>query len=418
MIFKEDNRSQTNSIRGIRHFACNAARLFNILNDVASWNQPDSPRITFSDSPKRLVYSFAGEERATATISSWQTEFVELELVIDLSDSDTSRRQQEQFWDAVVASASKRLSSEDLIVASAPGKVNVFFAVGAFLKNGYHEVASLYQALELREQVRVQLSGNFEIQVCGPFSELGISPVPKDTSNLVFKAAASLAGVNSAVRPDLVSFLINKSVPVAGGMAGGSADAAAALVALDELFGTGLEAKLWELAAGLGADVPFALTGGNAIGTGKGEKLSRVDSEAVFHWVVTPSSAGLATPDVYKKLDIMRINEGVDVSNLPTPQVPKELITAVATGDLGTLAELMSNDLERAAVELRPELEDLIDKGRKAGSLRSMVSGSGPTVVHLARNRVHAEQIANRLELAGHKAIPTFTSLYGTRLER
>jgi 4-diphosphocytidyl-2-C-methyl-D-erythritol kinase len=136
-----------------------------------------------------------------------------------------------------------------------------------------------------------------------------------------------------------------------------------------------------------------------------------------LHWVVTPSSEGLSTPDVYRKLDILRVEAGVDVSKIEQPEVPEELIAALVSGDAREVAEYMHNDLEIAAIALRPELATVIEAGRKAGALKSMVSGSGPTIVHLALNRVHAEQMVNRLGVLGFESIATYTSLTGSALE-
>jgi 4-diphosphocytidyl-2-C-methyl-D-erythritol kinase len=295
--------------------------------------------------------------------------------------------------------------------------VNVFFAVGAFLKSGFHDVASCYQALSLREVLSVELDGRFSIDFAGPLATQSKEVVPTDESNLVYKAALAIRKLNTNVLPQLVSFVIHKSVPIAGGMAGGSADGAAALVALERLFDVDLGPQLPKVAAKLGSDVPFSLMGGTAIGTGRGEKLSKIETDAILHWVMTPSSVGLSTPDVYRKLDVMRTESGVDVSTLEKPEVPAELVAALVSGDAAEVAKHMHNDLEIAALALRPELADTIEAGRKAGSLKSMVSGSGPTIAHLAKDRIHAEQIANRLAGIGLPSIATYTSVSGTRLE-
>jgi 4-diphosphocytidyl-2-C-methyl-D-erythritol kinase len=310
-----------------------------------------------------------------------------------------------------------RLGSRSSVVASSPAKVNVFFAVGAFLKSGFHDVASCYQALSLREVLSVELEGKFSIDFAGPLAAQSKEVVPTDANNLVYKAALAIRKLNTNVLPQLVSFVIHKSVPIAGGMAGGSADGAAALVALERLFDVDLGPQLPKVAAKLGSDVPFSLMGGTAIGTGRGEKLSKIETDAILHWVMTPSSVGLSTPDVYRKLDVMRTESGVDVSTLEKPEVPAELVAALVSGDAAEVAKHMHNDLEIAALALRPELADTIDAGRKAGSLKSMVSGSGPTIAHLAKNRIHAEQIANRLAGLGLPSIATYTSVSGTRLE-
>jgi 4-diphosphocytidyl-2-C-methyl-D-erythritol kinase len=368
-----------------------------------------------STEQSKIVFSFDGEKKAVATFSAWNSNVTELEVVI----SGHSIGQEEiQYWNGVVVMLRKRLNNPPIVVASSPGKVNIYFAVGAFLKDGFHYVASCYQALSLRERVLVELTGSFSIDFAGPFEAESQLLVPKDSTNLVYQAGEQLKALGSTLGSDKVSFLIHKSVPIAGGMAGGSADAAASLVALNNLFGSGLEDQLPEAAANLGSDVPFSLMGGTAIGVGRGEVLTKVQDGPALHWVMTPNPAGLSTPQVYRQLDVMRVNQGIDVSSLETPEVPEELLEALASGDVVEIAKLMHNDLEIAAVAMLPELQETLDAGRKAGSLRSMVSGSGPTIAHLAKNRIHAEQIATRLQAAGYPSIVTYTSNSGTRLEQ
>jgi len=417
MIFEQDHRFNHPVVYGIKIFGCNSARLFKLLSDPASWNQKTVPRITNTTPNSRIIFSFDGVERATAKISSWKTEVSELELVIEGLVEEESLKRQEKYWSEVTESFSRRLGAPELIVASSPAKVNLFFAVGSFLKDGFHEVASCYQALSLREKVLVEFSGVFSIEFSGPYSQVSRQLVPTDRTNLVYKAGTELVSLGADISPDRVSFMIHKSVPIAGGMAGGSADAAAALVALNELSGAMLDEQLSQAGANLGSDIPFSLTGGTAVGVGRGEKLSKIPVESVLHWVITPSTFGLSTPDVYRKLDILRVQEGIDVSKLPEPEVPEELIEALLDGSPAKVAPLMQNDLERAAIALKPELAQIIEQGQKAGSLRSMVSGSGPTIIHLAKNRLHAEQIATRLKIAGFESIVSYTSHDGTRLE-
>ena len=417
MKFETDFRHQSPAVTGVAHFSCAAARLFAVLSDPPSWQTETTPRITASTASTKVVFSFEGEIRATAQISSWSNELSSIELVIEGFKDKESKESQEQYWSQVIVLLTKRLNGPEVKVASSPGKVNIYFAVGSILKDGFHEVASCYQALSLRERVAVELSGNFEIAFAGPFAQLSQTQVPKDQSNLVYKAGKELVANGAKLNPDLITFWINKSVPIAGGMAGGSADAAAALVALNELAAAGLEIQLQSIAANLGSDVPFALKGGTAIGIGRGEKLSAIAHQSILHWVMTPSSLGLSTPEVYRKLDLMRVASGVDVTKIEQPEVPQELIEALVSGDAATVAELMHNDLEIAALELRPELSETIELGRKAGALRSMVSGSGPTIAHLAKDRLHAEQIANRLGVSGVASIATYTSTSGTYLE-
>ena len=417
MIFETDFRQVTPASVATVYFASSAARVFSIINDPTSWGQTRTPRVSSATSPSKVVLSFEGVERATVSISSWRTDFCQLEVVLDGFLDDAAKAELESYWLEIWKMLVARLGTRSSVVASSPAKVNVFFAVGAFLKNGFHEVASCYQALSLREVVTVELEGKFSIDFAGPLADQCKVAVPTDATNLVYKAGLAIRKLNTNVLPQLVSFVIHKSVPIAGGMAGGSADGAAALVALDRLFSTDLGLQLPKIAAKLGSDVPFSLQGGTAIGIGRGEKLSKIETDAILHWVMTPSSVGLSTPDVYRKLDVMRTESGVDVSTLETPEVPAELVAALVSGDAMEVAKYMHNDLEIAALALRPELADTIEAGRKAGALKSMVSGSGPTIAHLAKNRIHAEQIANRLTGAGLPSIATYTSISGTRLE-
>ena len=417
MIFETDFRQVTPASVATVYFASSAARVFSIINDPISWGQTRTPRVSSATSPSKVVLSFEGVERATVSISSWRTDFCQLEVVLDGFLDDAAKAELESYWLEIWKMLVARLGARSSVVASSPAKVNVFFAVGAFLKNGFHEVASCYQALSLREVVTVELEGKFSIDFAGPLADQCKVAVPTDATNLVYKAGLAIRKLNTNVLPQLVSFVIHKSVPIAGGMAGGSADGAAALVALDRLFSTDLGPQLPKIAAKLGSDVPFSLQGGTAIGIGRGEKLSKIETDAILHWVMTPSSVGLSTPDVYRKLDVMRTESGVDVSTLETPEVPAELVAALISGDAMEVAKYMHNDLEIAALALRPELADTIDAGRKAGALKSMVSGSGPTIAHLAKNRIHAEQIANRLTGAGLPSIATYTSISGTRVE-
>ena len=415
MIFETDHRAIEPTLVGTSIISGNLAQTFNILKDPTSWGQAEAPRVVNATEHSKIVFSFDGERKAVAKVSPWNSNVTELELVIS---GNSAGKDEIKYWNSVVEMLRKRLNNPPIDVASSPGKVNVYFAVGAFLKDGFHDVASCYQALSLRERVLVELTGSFSIDFAGPFEAESQLLVPRDSTNLVYQAGEQLKALGSSLGSDKVSFLIHKSVPIAGGMAGGSADAAAALVALNSLFGSGLEDQLPEAAANLGSDVPFSLMGGTAIGVGRGEVLTKVQDGPALHWVMTPNPAGLSTPQVYRQLDVMRVNQGIDVSSLEAPQVPEELLEALASGDVVEVAKLMHNDLEIAAVAMLPELADTLEAGRKAGSLRSMVSGSGPTIAHLAKNAIHAEQIATRLHSAGYPSLVTYTSNSGTRLEK
>ncbi|MFM5951226.1 MAG: 4-(cytidine 5'-diphospho)-2-C-methyl-D-erythritol kinase [Micrococcales bacterium] len=288
-----------------------------------------------------------------------------------------------------------------MIRATAPGKINLYFAVGPKLANGYHEVCSVYLALNLRETVGVDFAPELSISVDGTLAQDHLNAVPRDETNLVVRAGRLVSEVP-------LRFEITKQVPVAGGMGGGSADAAAALVATEAL--TGLMAK--QDVVTLGADVPFALMGGVALGTGVGEKLLPLNMKGELHIVLITSAGGLSTPTVYAKLDELR--EGANLVPETAPQEPKELIAALAAGDIGAIARLAHNDLQWAALELKPELQDIIDRAKAAGALTALVSGSGPTVFAIASDSKTAHLIAEEF---GSAAVVTSGPATGARLE-
>lgn len=304
------------------------------------------------------------------------------------------------------------------ISVSAPGKINIFFKVGALQENGFHEVLSVYQALDLRETVTVSAADNWQVSVSGALSAEQIAAVPTGEENLVVRAAKSIAELAGLEDPHPVNFEITKNVPVAGGMGGGSADAAAALLAIDELWCTGIDGEaLLHKAAELGADIPFALIGGTAIGVGKGDDLEPIDDVNQLHWVLVPMDAGLSTPRVYAKLDEIRAARGEGPELVATPSKPRELISALQFGDAREVAKYLHNDLQEAAVALMPELSITMHAGLAAGALAAMVSGSGPTVAMLAESAAAAESIANHLAFEGYIAIPTHGPAKGTLLE-
>lgn len=305
------------------------------------------------------------------------------------------------------------------VSASAPGKINIFFKVGALKSDGYHDVLSIYQALDIRETVKVAGSSRWKVSVSGALSDEQIAAVPTGEDNLVVRAAKSIGQLANLTRVSELSFEITKNVPVAGGMGGGSADAAAAMLAVDELWDTQVDGEaLMKAAAELGADIPFALLGGTAIGIGRGDKLDPIDDVQKLHWVLVPMDAGLSTPRVYAKLDEMRAAKGQDPTLVPVPEVPYELIDALVHGDARDVAKHLHNDLQDAAVALMPELSITMHAGLAAGALAAMVSGSGPTIAMLAESEEAAESIANHLAFEGYIAIPTFGPAKGTLLEK
>lgn len=292
----------------------------------------------------------------------------------------------------------------------APGKLNVFFQVGGVQPDGYHDVASVYQAVSLYEEIRATHAPGFSMTVRG---SVDVSGVPADDRNLALRAARMLAaeiGYDGGVHLEVV-----KDVPVAGGMGGGSADAAAALVACDALWGAGLaHTTLHALAARLGADVPFALMGGTAVGTGRGDELSPALATGRLDWVIVPAEGGLSTPAVYGHLDEMRARG--DAAEATAPAAAPEVLQALRTGDPRILAGQLRNDLQQAALSLRPDLARVLDLGTEAGALAGMVSGSGPTLAFLAAGSEAALELQIVLSAAGLTALHVHGPVAGARV--
>lgn len=272
----------------------------------------------------------------------------------------------------------------------APGKVNLSLRVGALQDDGHHPLSTIFQAVALYEEVtatQVPEGAGVTITVDGPQADL----VPLDRTNLAWRAAEALA-TQVGVAPD-VALHLAKGVPVAGGMAGGSADAAAALVACDALWQTGLSRDdLATLAADLGSDVPFALLGHTAVGTGRGHLLTPAMTRGEFHWVFAAQAEGLSTPVVFDRFDELTGPAGA--TDEPGLEEDTALMQALRAGDATALGQALHNDLQAAALSLRPELERTIAVATEAGALGAFVSGSGPTVAALARSRQHALAIA------------------------
>lgn len=279
----------------------------------------------------------------------------------------------------------------DGVTVRVPAKVNLELAVGGPRSDGFHELATVFHAVSLYDDVTASPDVRVSVTVSGLQAEL----VPCDRTNLAVRAALLLSR-RTGVLPG-VRLHIRKGIPVAGGMAGGSADAAAALLACDTLWHTGLSRdELRELAAELGSDVPFALLGGTAIGTGRGEQVTAALARGVFHWVVALSESTLSTPAVYREIDRLRAGR-----ILPQPRVSDRLMQALRAGDPHALGAALSNDLQPAAVSLDPALDRTLAVGLDNGALGAVVSGSGPTVVFLVENPEHAMDLSVALTASG-----------------
>ncbi|MBI1377267.1 MAG: 4-(cytidine 5'-diphospho)-2-C-methyl-D-erythritol kinase [Frankiales bacterium] len=272
------------------------------------------------------------------------------------------------------------------VTVRAPAKVNLALGVGPAREDGYHGLATVFHAVGLYDDlVATPLSPGSGVQIV--VEGEGADQVPLDGSNLAVRAVEALTGLGGG--RDL-SVVIRKGIPVAGGMAGGSADAAAALVAVDALFELGLGREvLHDVAATLGSDVPFALHGGTAIGADRGDRLTTALVRGSYHWVFVLAEQGLPTPQVYQEFD--RLHAGRPV---PEPEVPDALMAALRAGDAEALGRALHNDLQGAAVSLRPHLAQVLSMGEEYGALGGVVSGSGPTVALLARDDEHAVDLA------------------------
>lgn len=282
------------------------------------------------------------------------------------------------------------------ITVRAPAKINLHLGVGAPREDGFHPLTSVYQAVGVYDDLTLADADGWSVDltVAGWMDR---DHVPLAGDNIVDRAAALLAAHHGLAVTGEVHIV--KEIPVAGGMAGGSADAAAALVGLDRLWGANTsDDDLLALAAQLGSDVPFALVGGTALGTGRGEIVEPVADQGTWWWVLVPSTDGMSTPEVYRHYDRL-------FPDAPAvPPMPEALLAALDAGDPRALAAALHNDLQPAALDLRPGLARLIDAGEAAGALRGVVTGSGPTCVFLCESADAARATAAELR-ASHDVV-------------
>ena len=297
------------------------------------------------------------------------------------------------------------------VTVRVPAKINLQLAVGPPRADGYHGLVTVFHAVSLFDDVTVSTAEADRVTVAGE----GAGLVPENGDNLALRAVRALrqamaqraagAGPLGASGPvdalggaDGVAVTIAKRIPVAGGMAGGSADAAAALVACNELWGAGLsQQELCAVAAEVGSDAAFPLLGGTAVGRGRGEQLApALVSPVDFHWVLAFADGHLSTPAVFRALDKQRARQVV-----PEPELSNELMAALRAGDVENLGAALSNDLQEPALTLFPALRKTLDAGLEAGARGALVSGSGPTCYFLARDPAHATDLAVALSGAG-----------------
>jgi 4-diphosphocytidyl-2-C-methyl-D-erythritol kinase len=285
----------------------------------------------------------------------------------------------------------------EAVTVRVPAKINLSLAVGPLRPDGYHELVTVFHAVSLYDEITARSARGISLSVEPLRRDSDVAGVPQDEGNLAWRAALLLAE-HARVEPE-VRLTIRKDIPVAGGMAGGSADAAATLVACDALWGTGLRRdELHDLAGRLGSDVPFALHGGTAIGTGRGEHISPVLAAAGLDWVIAIMDGGLATPKVFETCDALRRREALAV---PEPGVHSDLMAALRSRDPRQVGAVLYNDLQPASIELLPEIGEVLALGAAAGACGSLVSGSGPTTVFLVDSPVAGAEVEEQLRASG-----------------
>lgn len=279
-----------------------------------------------------------------------------------------------------------------------PAKVNLHLGVGALRPDGFHELVNVFHAVDLYDELTVRPAAEPSVVMRGE----GAAELPTDASNLAWRAASLLAERHDVAAEAAIE--IDKAIPVAGGMAGGSADAAGTLVACARLWNVddsglpeGSPADLPELAAQLGSDVAFGLLGATAIGTGRGEHLEPVPTTGALHWVFVLADFGISAGDAYRELDRMRA-----AGQAPEPAAyPDGLLAALHDGDPGRVAAELRNDLQPACVRLAPTLQHTLDAGTRLGALAGIVSGSGPTCAFLCADLSAATALAADLTAEG-----------------
>jgi 4-diphosphocytidyl-2-C-methyl-D-erythritol kinase len=288
----------------------------------------------------------------------------------------------------------------ETVIVSAPAKINLCLGVGARREDGYHSLATVYQAVGLYDQVTVRDADDVTVTVRAE-ARIPVDEVPTDASNIAVRAALLLARHHGLDRG--VEITLDKGIPVAGGMAGGSADGAGALLACDTLWGLHTpQEELLELAAELGSDVPFALVGGTAIGSGHGEVITPLMTRGEYWWVVLESARGLSTKAVYEEFDGLHQDRRV-----PAPEIPDALMHALRSNDVAELGAALANDLQPVALQLRPELAMALHRGRDEGAHGAILSGSGPSCLFLCESRSHANRVAAGLDEQGLGPVST-----------
>ena len=284
--------------------------------------------------------------------------------------------------------------SPNFVTVKVPAKVNLQLSVGPREPDGFHNLVTVFQAISIYDEVTIRKSepgSGISISIVGDH----ILGVPADDTNLAVKAAQLLAQRHE-FKID-VHIEVNKAIPVAGGMAGGSADAAAVIVGINDLYNLEMTRdEMLKFGSELGSDVPFMINGGTAIGQGRGDQLTAALSRGTYHWVLALSSVGLSTPAVYQECD--RLRAGLDIA---APQISDSLMQSLLAADPKSVGLALNNDLQSAACSLRPALTLVLDVGEEYGALGAIVSGSGPTVAFLVADEEQGLDLAVALTSSG-----------------
>ena len=266
-------------------------------------------------------------------------------------------------------------------------KINLFLRVLGRRPDGYHEIESIFHGISLADDITVRATEGHDVDVDIQVARGPGTGVPKREDNLAYLAAQAL--IERGVTASGVSIDITKRIPIGAGLGGGSGNAAGVLVALNDLWGARLPTDdLNDLGATVGSDVPYCLTGGTMLVTGRGENLSSLPSPGDLHFVLGISDEPLYTKDVYERLDSLGTDGEVGSA---------AMTLALGAGDAAEVAELLHNDLEPAAFSLRPELEELKKVILGAGALGAGLTGSGPTLFGLASDEDHGRDIADKI---------------------
>lgn len=285
-------------------------------------------------------------------------------------------------------------TNRNSVTVRVPAKVNLQLAVGPREADGFHNLVTVFQAISIYDDVTITKSApgsGITISIIGDHTH----GVPADATNLAVKAAQLIANEYDFVIDAHIE--VNKSIPVAGGMAGGSADAAAVIVGVNELYELDMSREeMHEFGSQLGSDVPFMISGGTAIGQGRGDQLTAALSRGTYHWVLALSTVGLSTPAVYQECD--RLRAGLDIA---APQTSDALMQSLLAADSKAVGQALHNDLQSAACSLRPALTLVLDVGEEYGALGSIVSGSGPTVAFLVADEEQGLDLAVALTSSG-----------------